>query len=277
MTQTVNIIPVELTELRSVSTANGGTALTTALAHISLGAAGWGADYVSITPRNFSENCKAARVLLNPYLTIFATWDAGISIVDISDEMQDGDTTDYVLDDFPITGTGFIYVGAALPFSGVAVTLGDKNDDAAALTVKYWKPAGWTDIGASDGTDVGPGDSFKQDGSVTWTIPATWQAASLKTAGDTLPDGRSGIDSAPNLYREMYWTRWEWAAALDGGVDVRTMQALNRATTYAELLEGQNLEVKLSDRELASVQGITSAGTANLIVNVGTLIGSEFE
>jgi hypothetical protein len=55
------------------------------------------------------------------------------------------------------------------------------------------------------------------------------------------------------------------------------MQALNRVTTYAELLEGQAVEVKTSNRQLACVEALTDAGTANLVVNVGTLVGSEFE
>ena len=265
------VLPEEITELRSVSTENGGTALTTTLGLISTGLAGWGADYLSITPRNFSQDCKAARVLLNPYLTIFATWNAGLTTVDISDEMQDGDTTDYVLDDFPLTATGYIYVGAKVPFSGVKVTLGTGgNDDATVLTVKYWKSGGWTDISDTDGTKVG-GDSMKQSGSVTWTVPAAWEKASLSAIGETLPT------SARNYATPLYWTRWEWSAALDGDCDVAAMQAINRSTYYAELLAGQTLEAKMSDREIASVQALTSAGTANLIVNVGTLPGSEFE
>jgi hypothetical protein len=272
MTQTVNVIPVELTELRAASTASGGTALTTTLSHTTLGTPGWGADYISITPRNFA-GCAVARVLLNPYLTIFYTKDGGSTVPEtsvISDEMQDGDATDHALDNFPLTGTGYLYVGAAIPFSGVAITMGDKNDDATVITVKYPLGEVWTDISDTDGTDVG-GDSMKQDGSVTWTVPTAWQQISLKAMGDTLPAG------TPNLYREMYWTRWEWSAALDASIDVRTMLAINRATTYAELLEGQTLEVRMSDRELASVQALTNAGTANLLVNVGTLVGSEFE
>jgi hypothetical protein len=274
MTQTVNIIPVELTELRAASTASGGTALSTTVAQIAAGTAGWGADYISLTPTNFSAACKAARVLLNPYLTIFYTKDAGVSVATtaiISDEMQDGDATDHALDDFPLTGTGYIYVGARVPFSGVAITLGDGNDDATVITVKYWQAGiGWTDISDTDGTDVG-GDSMKQNGSVTWTVPTTWGKKSLSNMGETLPN------TVPKFYEALYWTRWEWSAALDASIDVRTMLAINRATTYAELIEGQTLEVKASDREIGNVQAITSAGTCNLIANVGTLIGSEFE
>ena len=271
--QTVNVIPVELTELRAASTASGGSALTSTLSHITLATPGFGADYMSITPRNFA-GCAVVRFLLNPHLSIFYTTDAGVhidNITDISDEMQDGDATDHALDDFPLTGTGYIYVGASLPFRGVAITMGDKNDDATVLTVKYWNGTSWVDISATDGTDVGPGDSMKQDGSVTWTVPTNWAKTSLNAIGDTLPSDVTHLGS------RLLWTRWEWSAALDASIDVRTMLSLNRVTTYAELLEGQTVEVKMSDRELASVEALTNAGTANLVVNVGTLIGSEFE
>ena len=272
MTQTVNVIPVELTELRAASTASGGSALTTTLSHITLATPGFGADYMSITPRNFS-GAAVVRYLLNPYLKIFYTTDGGLAndnITDISDEMQDGDATDHPLDDFPLTGTGFVYVGARVPFSGVAITMGDKNDDPTTIKVNYWNGGGWTDTGDVDGTDVG-GDSMKQDGSVTWTVPTAWTSAALATTGDTLPSEAEG------LHDNLFWTRWEWSAALDVSIDIRTMLAINRSTNYGEYIEGQTVEFKVSDRELATVQALTNAGTANLLVNVGTLVGSEFE
>jgi len=266
MTQTVNVIPVELTELRSASTANGGTALTTTLGLISIPL---GADYISITPRNFSADCKAAGVLLNPYLSIFHTQNAGQDTTDLSDEMQDGDATSVEFVTFAITGTGYMYVGARVPFLGVQVGLGtNKNATASVLTVNYWKPGGWTDISDNDGTITGT-ESMSQSGDVVWTIPTTWQKTSLSAIGDTLP-------ASCNKYEERYWTRWEWSAALDT-VAVNTMRTINRSTTYAEYIEGQAVELKLSDREISCVQAITGAGTANLIVNVGSLIGSEFE
>jgi hypothetical protein len=274
MAQTVNVIPVELTELRAASTASGGTALTATLALIAIP---FGADYLSITPRNFS-GAAVARVLLNPYLTIFFTTDAGVTTTDISDEMQDGDTADVNIDDFPITGTGFFYVGAPIQFRGVKVDVGTgNNDDTAALTVKYWNGS-WVDLSTahnlSDGTDVG-GDSFFQDGDVTWDVPSVWVKETLDGIGDTLPSER--VSFVPSRSTPMYWTRWEWDAALDSDTDVAGMQALNRVTTYAELLEGQAVEIRVSDRKLGCVEALTNAGTANLVVNVGSRPGSEFE
>ena len=183
--------------------------------------------------------------------------------------MQDGDATDHALDDFPLTGTGYIYVGAEVPFAGVAITMGDKNDDANIVTVKYWNNSAWTDISDTDGTDVG-GDSMKQDGSVTWTVPAAWTKQSLAAIGDTLP-------AVVNHSVPLYWTRWEWDAALDASIDVRTMLPLNRSTAYAEYIEGQTVEIGVQDRRIGCVQALTNAGTANLIVNVGAHAADEFE
>ena len=269
MSQTVNIIPVELTEIRAASTASGGTALSTTLAQDEIP---FGSDYLSITPRALS-GAAVVRFALNPFLTIFYTTDAGLSIdniVDISDEMQDGDATDHALDNFPAASTGLIYVGARVPFRGVAVTMGDKNDDATVITVNYWNGGAWTDISDTDGTDDG-GDSMKQDGSVTWTVPAAWTRASLAAIGDTFPSG------TPEQGAVRYWTRWQWSNALDASIDVRTMLALNRSTSYAELVDGQTIEFKVSDREIGNVEALTNAGTANLIINAGAIIGSEFE
>jgi len=279
MAQTVNVIPVELTELRAASTASGGTALTTTATGASAPSAlgmmtiPFGADYVSITPRNFA-GCAVARVSLNPYLTIFVTTDAGATpagITDISDEMQDGDTTDVAIDDLPTAGTGYIYVGAQIPFRGVAIDVGsDPNSQANDLTVNYWNGA-WTDISDTDSTDTGA--SLAVDGTVVWTVPSAWVKASLKAIGDTLPGG----NVVPNATTPLYWTRWEWSDVMDVSTDIVQMLALGRSTAYAELLEGQTLELKLSDREVGCIQGITDAGTANLVVNVGSLVSSEFE
>ncbi len=270
------VIPALLSELRAASTASGGTALTTtatgASAPLALGLVSipFGADYMSITARNFA-GCAVVRVSLNPYLSIFATWDAGASTVDISDEMQDGDTTDYSFASFPATGTGYIYVGAEVPFRGVSVEIGSTANDAlATLAVKYWEGSGWVDSGDADSTKSGS-DSFKVDGSVTWAVPAAWTSASLAAIGDTLPD------TARNYHTPLYWTRWEWHAALDSSATVAQMLALNRSTAYAELLEGQTVEIGLQDRRIACVQGITNAGMANLIVNVGAHAADEFE
>ena len=259
------VIPASLSELRAASTASGGTALTTTLGLISIPL---GSDYLSITGRNF-VGAGVARVLLNPWLSIFHTQDAGVSTADISDEMQDGDAVSVEFVAFPITGTGYMYVGAEVPFLGVAVGMGtNKNATASVITVKYWASSGWVDAEDTDGTITG-GESMSQSGNIVWAAKSAWTKASLVSIGDTLPSGC-------NKHTSMYWTRWEWDAALDTAA-VDTMRSINRSTAYAELLEGQTVEVGLQDRRLASVQALTDAGTASLIVNVGAHAADEFE
>ena len=259
------VIPEDLLEIRAASTASGGTALSTTAAYISIPL---GADYVSITPRNFA-GAAVARVLLNPHLAIFYTTDGGGSITDISDEMQDGDTTDVAIDSFPATGTGYIYVGAPVQFAGVVVDVGTgAQGTASVITVKYWNGVNWTDISDTDGTTSG-GASFAVDGSVTWTVPTAWAKASLTSIGDTLP-AHANRDA-------MYWTRWEWSVAFDSDTDVAQMRAINRSTSYAELLEGQTLDVGLQKRRLSTIQALTDAGTANLVVNVASVSPEAFE
>lgn len=282
--QIVKNMPAELSEVRAVSTASGGTALTaTATGASAPGSLGivsipGGADWMSLTPRNFSEQCKVVRVSLNPRLVILATWDAGKTTVDISDEMQDGDTTDYALDAFPITGTGYIYVGSRIPFRGVSVDVGsDANGDANNLTVYYWNGTSWVDISDTDATDTGA--ALAVDGTVTWTVPSSWKRASLSAIGTSIG---SGIEytlptGTPHHTVPLYWSRWEWSAAMDAATDVAQMLSLNRSTAPLELLEGQPLELMVNHHEVANVQAITNAGTANIVVNVGTLAGNEFD
>lgn len=267
MAQTViaKVLPREITELRAASTASGGTALTTTAGLISIPL---GADYISITGRNFA-GAAVVRIALNPWLSIFYTRDGGSSFTDISDEMQDGDTTDVNFDSFPATGTGFIYIGSRVPFRGVAVDVGTgANGTANTIEVKYWNGLSWLDISPTDATDTGA--SLAVDGNVTWTVPAAWKKASLAAIGDTLP-------ADCNKREELYWTRWAWSVALDSDTDIAQLRALNRSTAYAEYLEGQTVEVGVQNRRIASVEALTDAGTASLVVNAGALATSEFE
>ena len=64
---------------------------------------------------------------------------------------------------------------------------------------------------------------------------------------------------------------------MDSDTDIAQMLALNRSTAYAELLEGQTIEIGLTNRRIGCVQGITNAGTASLVVNVGAVAAEEFE
>jgi len=284
MPQTVKTIPVKLADLRAASTADGGAALdTTVTGAASISALGitaipFGSDYISITPRNFS-GAAVAKYSLNPFLTIFWTDDSGLNVNDITDEMQDGDSVDSAIDDLPtFANGGAMYIGALEPFRGVAVDVGaDPNSQANNLTVKFWNGASWITVSNTDATDTGAG--FAVDGTVTWTEPATWARDSLNAIGTLIGSGFE-FDfpkDVPESGASMYWTRWEWSDVMDSSTDIVQMFALNRSTAPAEYIEGLTVEFSLGRREIGNVQGSTNAGTANLLINVGVLVGNRFE
>jgi hypothetical protein len=278
-------IAAELKEIRSApdsdgSQAAGGPALSTTAKVLSIPI---GADWVSITPRNFAA-CGTVRFALTPRLTIVVTTDALVSsgvrddtaeptavstygTQDISDEMQDGDQEDFAMDSFPaVAATNYVYVGSHETFRGVAVDIGSNaQTNATVLTVRYPDGVGtWKDISDTDGTIQPAGDSMGKDGDVTWTVPTDWYRASLVSHGDTTV-------REPWSMANLYWTRWEWSAVTDANWDIRQLRALSKSTAYAELLEGQPIDCAVDTRNVANVEALTDAGTANVVVNAGIL------
>lgn len=262
-------------EVRTISTAGGGTALTTTAAFITLIP---GTRWVSITPRNFST-AVVAKIAYNPYLLVVKTTDAlatNALATDASDAVQDQGllaTTTLVMNSFSTAAANnFLYVGAHEMFRGVRVIVGNTNSNASVITVKYWNSA-WTDITATDGT-ANAGASFGQNGNVTWTVPTDWVPAPLGTvpaqgiADTTLPG--VGVVSFSERY---FWTRWQFSLDFDASVTATEMQAMNRNTAqYGELISGQTLETSVNrgPSGIGCIEALTDAGTANLVVNAAT-------
>lgn len=250
-----------LGEVRAASTAGGGTALTSTAARIVLPL---GTKHIDLVPRNFST-AVVVQWLKNPWLTIVKTADSlGTEPTDYSIEAQDGSTsTSVVLSSLGTAAQGdFLYVGSHLPFAGVEIDVDGTNGNASVITVKYRKSDNtWADISDTDGTASG-GASLAQDGSVTWTVPADWITARLFDTGDTTLN-------AGFAKQDIYWTRWEWSAALDSSVTLDSMIAINRSTTYHEIPSGMAWEeaVTVGPGGISSIQAKTDAGTANLIVD----------
>ncbi len=65
--------------------------------------------------------------------------------------------------------------------------------------------------------------------------------------------------------------------ALDTTVDLVTLRALNRSTTYAELPEGIAFSEAaiLGPSGFSCVEALVNAGSGSLIVNAATKIGTE--
>ncbi|MFQ5915639.1 MAG: hypothetical protein ACE5JS_20910, partial [Nitrospinota bacterium] len=73
-----------------------------------------------------------------------------------------------------VVGGDLIYVGAKVPFDRITVDLSTLAVGAGALTVEYYNATAWAAVsGLTDGTASG-GNTFAQDGDVTFTIPANW-------------------------------------------------------------------------------------------------------
>ncbi len=265
------VLSGQVGELRALSTAAGGTALTTTAGYTQLPK---GTYHLYVTPRNFST-AVVAKFCLNPWLVVLKTIVGMTSApTDYSESAQDADTTtQIVLSSLPaLADGGFLLIGSHLPFRGVRVEVDDSHPNGTTSTLVVYYPASgvWTDTSATDGTSSSS-KTFAQDGLVYWTVPSGWTPATLKSLYPATPDS-----AYTNL--NYYWTRWSVSAALDSDTLVEAMVAANRSTAYAELLAGQTFEERVT-RGLGGIgclEALTNAGTANLIVNGATVRDGKF-
>lgn len=263
-----------LGELRTASAAAGGTVLSTTPVLIQLLP---GTRRLFIEGRNYST-AVVAQLAFNPYLIVLKTTDALATVTDYSEAAQDASTgTVLTLSSLDTLANGdYLLIGSHLPFRGVSIDAQAVNSNASALTVKYRKTDDtWADISATDNTAIGepPAASMAQDGTVTWTVPTDWKKASLTDIGSPAPGAGVVQRSEP-----LYWTRWEWSAALDSSVTLNSLLALNRSTAYGELVTGRVMELAVHRgvRGIGCIEARTDAGTANLIVNAATAPGNSF-
>lgn len=224
-----------------------------------------GTRQLFVTPRNFVTGV-AAKVGLCPYVQVLKTVDAGATVMtDYSDAAQDDSTgTSVVLSSLSTAAAfDFLYVGAAVPFRGANIDIDGANGNASILTVKFWDGNSWEDITATDGTASG-GASMAVDGSVTWTIPSDWAKTTLVQSGDYPFGGPFGGNS-------LYWTRWQFSAALDSSTTLDHLIALPRSTAYFELVAGQSFEQSITQgpEGVAAVEALMDAGTGSLVLGYG--------
>ena len=262
--------PGGVIEQRALSTAAGGTALTTTAALVVIPD---GVNALALIPRNFVTGV-VAQVALNPYLLVLMTTDNLVTLTDYSRAAQDGAAgTVVTLSSLDTLANGdFLLVGSHLPFRGVDVDMtANVNGTASVLTAKYRKTDDtWATLSATDGT-AAAGATFGQDGQVTWTVPTDWAKKTLREINSPAP-----ALSLPNIDEPLYWTRWEVSAALDASATAQAMLALNRSTAYAEIPAGitQSMGVVKGPGGVACVEAKMDAGTGNLIVNAAVRRGS---
>jgi hypothetical protein len=233
-----------------------------------------GTQHLIIEGRNYST-AVVALVKLNPYLVVLRTQDAGATATDYSKNAQDGDTaTDVTLSSQGTAAQGdFLYVGAHLPFRGVAVDVDAANATASVITVNYRKSDGtWADTSDTDGTASG-GASLAVDGNITWTVPTDWVKTTLAAA-----DGVSSAVAHANT--PLYWTRWEFSGGLDSSTTLNSMLAMSRAKVSVgmQLTSGRVLALQvLKDvGGFGAIEAVTDAGTASLLVNCAAAAGGSF-
>lgn len=285
-------IATKFRELRSVrdedgSLAAGGPSLSTTLKSLAIPLE---AEWVSLTPRNFAGGAGTMRFALAPRLTIIVTTDLLATPTaidsnpttittrptqDISNEMQDGDQTDFAIDSIDtLANLDAIYVGAPLPFRGVTVDIGTgpQGTSSRVLTVSYWAGANdWVDTINIDNTISGSA-TMAVDGTNTWAVPDAWIPATLYGTADGAPGSINETSIQQGWSQaKLYWTRWEFSGALDSDTDIRQIKALARNTDYAELLEGQALEFSINPVDVSTLEVLTDAGTGNVVANAGIL------
>ena len=253
-------------ETRGIHTTAGGIAVTATSQAVPIPNS---TRELEFSIRNAGSSAVSVLWAANPSLVILHTADSlATAPTDATNKMRDGIAGNVlVLDSLDTAGNGdFIYVGAKIPFGGVAVNVTAVNGTSSVLTVKYWTGSAWADISDTDGT-ISSGKTFAQDGNVTWTTPtqdSTWARTSLKSAGDT------SINTFQYATEELYWTRWETSAAFDSEVEVTGMHALSRNTYFSEIFFSATKKIAVNTADLAgntSFEFKTNTGTGNMIIN----------
>ena len=280
-------------EIRAATTAGTGTALTTTAGFILIPD---GTFWIRMQARNWTTTALAARVALNPYLSIIKTTDTFATPANVSDgsvNLQDDQTsTTFNLALNTLAAGTAVYIGSATPIRGLNIIMDGANVNAVASvsTIKYWKnTAAWTSLTITDNT-VTTGETLNKSGTITWTPPTDWLRAALGSSnqrgvagiGETLTLGAVNYSQLP-----LYWLRWEVSVQLTAGTAAQTIVAMNRSTAYWDIplplvgdgttagqagAQTQPLDflVEKGPGGVGCVEALTQASTANLIVDCAT-------
>ena len=175
--------------------------------------------------------------------------------------LTDRDTaTVFTLDDFAVAD--YLYLGASNKFESARVEMATAtNDTASIMTVEYWNSSAWADITVTDGTDAA-GDTLKQDGTLSWTVPAAWEAVDQNVDG---------------LVNGLFYVRISVSVVLDASVEVESITLGSPATEYVDENETgvEGLDTGIIPIDTSKVGGVilkAAAGTPVVIAKwYGTL------
>lgn len=268
--------PGLLNEARTATTAGGGASLSTTAAIVGLLN---GTSHVTIAPYNYAT-AKVVKVALNPYLLILKSAGAlsvTAGVTDYSAAGQQNPATAGAISLSALAAAGQLYIGAHVPFRGVAVTMSASvNANASVMSGAYWNGK-WTALASfTDGT-ASAGATFAQTGQVTWTVPTDWAKVQLPSTVNPVPTVPVAAlaELLPYSEKPRYWMQLAISAALSANTAANTMFSLNRSTSYAEMLSGATLQFRVPNKGVdpdgvGAVELLTDAGTANCIVTCYT-------
>ena len=224
-----------------------------------------GAQFLALEAYNHSAAGVAAQVLLNPFLTVVKTADAGATWTDYSEAAQDADAaTDVTLSSLDTLANGdALWVGSWAPFAGLSADVDAANGNASVLSGTYWNGTALSNISLTDNT-AAAGATFAQDGTITWSVPTDWAPCKLR-------DRLSGANNAVvNGVTDLYWVRLVVSAALDSSTTLNSLVALNRSTLYATIKSGVlNQTIQWGHGGVGAIQAKTNSGTATLAAMFG--------
>ena len=140
----------------------------------------------------------------------------------------------------------FLYLGATEQSYAIEIEFSTPDGGSVVnLIVQYWNGSSWTSLANTDDTD-----SFQQDGSISWTVPADWAQNSVNGAGDyywvRLRPSRSAIGSS---------VRWSSLTLRTVGED------------RGQARDGAWRTVRLNDLHDSGICVPVAAGTALTVTN----------
>ncbi len=236
-------------------------------------------QWISLTPRNLTT-AVVVRYNLCPYAVILKNQDALVTEpINGSFLLQDGENSVTMdMSSFDTLANGdALYIGSYMPFGGLHVDIQNANSNASTIAVSYYNGT-LTTLSVTDNT-ISSGHSFGQDGTITWTTPTDWVAATFATAfGSDIGGNKRNYYTDP-----IFWLRLSWSAAFDSSTSVNQIRAINRRSTlsspvYTELASGQAMEQTILNTYggVSAIEALTDAGTASLIHLCATLKRGKF-
>lgn len=203
------------------------------------------------TPQGYHEikhyASSSYRLGLAPSLEkVFVYTASGTTYTDYTDNARDGDSSTHVPLD-GMTTSDILYMGFSDLPRGVYFDIGSNaQDEAATLDVEYWDGSAWADVsGDSDGTDSG-GDTLKQDGLYSWTLPT------------------DGEEYKVNSVSGLYWIRIKPSTTLSATVDIDEIIPACSDTNYGYFEGGVEYHYPYDTNRVGAIETDMAAGSATL-------------